>query len=253
MPPPPHLHPKLQPDSIAPQFPLSPGFPQPGTLAHDQLQHAREPLSRSVEGLRAQRKAETRARVRDAAWQLFTTQGFDATTTKEIAEQAGIATGTVFVHARDKNDLLMLAMHDRLAETTGAALATLNPELSFIDNLLPVFHALYCMYGEHPELSAAFIRANLGADGPHAAALNSLTLAFLERLATLVRFAQERHEVRPEIAAQHAATHLFSLYYAGLVACIHGYAPWKHAAATLLRPQLELLMQGLRESGKMRR
>ncbi|MHC4875784.1 MAG: TetR/AcrR family transcriptional regulator [Planctomycetota bacterium] len=43
-----------------------------------------------------QTKEETRARILEAARQLFRTQGFDATRTKEIASEAGIATGTLF-------------------------------------------------------------------------------------------------------------------------------------------------------------
>src|SRR5688500_8210555 len=53
-------------------------------------------------GGRAQQKLETRRRIRDAAWALFTELGYDGTTTKAVAERAEVAAGTVFVHARDK-------------------------------------------------------------------------------------------------------------------------------------------------------
>src|SRR6185503_10345371 len=65
-------------------------------------------------GRREQNKLEKRERVRRAAWDLFTTKGFDATTTKDVAERADIATGTLFLYASDKKDLLFLVMHDRL-------------------------------------------------------------------------------------------------------------------------------------------
>ncbi|MBI1311189.1 TetR family transcriptional regulator [bacterium] len=41
-------------------------------------------------------KEETRARIVACAERLFRTQGFDATRTKEIAQEAGIAAGTLF-------------------------------------------------------------------------------------------------------------------------------------------------------------
>ncbi|MGA2132850.1 MAG: helix-turn-helix domain-containing protein, partial [Bryobacteraceae bacterium] len=39
------------------------------------------------------RSAETRARIMEAAMELFRRQGFEATTMREIAVEAGVATG----------------------------------------------------------------------------------------------------------------------------------------------------------------
>ena len=44
----------------------------------------------------AETKAETRARILEAARQLFASGGFEATSTRNIAQAAGIATGTLF-------------------------------------------------------------------------------------------------------------------------------------------------------------
>src|SRR5690349_8780535 len=63
---------------------------------------------------RAARRAGTREQIRVAAWELFSTIGFDETTTQALAQRAGVAAGTVFLHASDKADLLFLVMHDRL-------------------------------------------------------------------------------------------------------------------------------------------
>src|SRR5690348_2549407 len=75
-------------------------------------------------GPRARGKLDKRERIRQAATELFLERGYDAATTKEIAERAGIATGTLFLYARDKADLLCLVMHDRLAERVDAGVAT---------------------------------------------------------------------------------------------------------------------------------
>lgn len=72
----------------------------------------------------AARRAETREQIRAAAWELFTTVGFEAATTQAIAKRAGVAAGTVFLHASDKEDLLFLVMHDRLSEIVDERLAT---------------------------------------------------------------------------------------------------------------------------------
>src|SRR4051794_14435605 len=64
-------------------------------------------MAAKADGRRA-RTVETRERIRVAAWDLFTTAGYDATTTSAIAKRAGVAAGTVFLHASDKADLLFL-------------------------------------------------------------------------------------------------------------------------------------------------
>ena len=50
----------------------------------------------------AEEKDATRRRILDAAVQLFRTRGFEATTTRDIADAAGIATGTLFNYFRDQ-------------------------------------------------------------------------------------------------------------------------------------------------------
>jgi len=54
----------------------------------------------------AETKAATRQRIIDAARQLFAANGFEASTTRDIADAAGIASGTLFNYFATKEDLL---------------------------------------------------------------------------------------------------------------------------------------------------
>lgn len=54
----------------------------------------------------------TRQRLLRAALELFTTRGFWATTTPEIAARAGVAEGTIYRHFSSKEDLLVAAYHE---------------------------------------------------------------------------------------------------------------------------------------------
>jgi len=56
---------------------------------------------------RSERKAELKQRIVDVALKLFQQKGFDATTTKAIARQAGIAEGTVFNYFRTKEEIAL--------------------------------------------------------------------------------------------------------------------------------------------------
>lgn len=64
----------------------------------------------------AEQKAATRQRVLDVAAQLFRANGYDGTTTRDIAVEAGIATGTLFNYFPNKEAIVAA-----LAETALAA------------------------------------------------------------------------------------------------------------------------------------
>src|SRR5947199_9843070 len=55
---------------------------------------------------------ETRARILDAAMNLFRRQGFEEATMREIAAEAGVATGAAYYYF-DSKDALVLAFYDR--------------------------------------------------------------------------------------------------------------------------------------------
>jgi AcrR family transcriptional regulator len=196
---------------------------------------------------RAQQKLDTRVRIRDAAWALFTTIGYDATTTKAVAERAKVATGTVFVHASDKPDLLFLVMHDRLSEVVDAQLEALPRSGPLVDQLLHIFRGLLRMYDEHPDVGKAFIRALPGARGPNAQRVDGLTFSFMHRLAGLVRDAQARGEVAAGIPAEQAAQNFFALYFFALLSWVSGYATAETAVDVGLRAALTLQLRGLRK------
>ncbi|WP_256735273.1 helix-turn-helix domain-containing protein, partial [Variovorax sp. dw_954] len=65
-------------------------------------------------GLRARSKVDKRRRIMEAARAVFIEHGYDAATTREIAQRAEVSTGTVFVYARDKRDLLLQVVNDEL-------------------------------------------------------------------------------------------------------------------------------------------
>jgi AcrR family transcriptional regulator len=57
---------------------------------------------------------ETRARILDAAIELFRARGFEAATMREIAAAAGVATGAAYYYF-DSKDAIVLAFYDRAA------------------------------------------------------------------------------------------------------------------------------------------
>lgn len=106
-------------------------------------------------GLRERGKAERLRRITQAAKAVFLRDGYEAATTRSIAQMAEVGTGTVFSYVRDKRDLLFLILNDELdqladfavkqtlAETEGADAAD-----RIVTLLTPVYH----YFAEKPDL-----------------------------------------------------------------------------------------------------
>ncbi len=195
-------------------------------------------------GRREQNKLEKRERIREAAQKLFSRQGYDATTVRQVADEAEVASGTVFLYARDKEDLLFLVMHERLRRTIDDALASMPRRARLVDGWVHQFNAVYEMYGEHEALARPFVRLAPGAHGLNADLVSALTQTFVQRLALQVQEAQGRGEVRPDVEPYLAATMAFGLYFTGLMSWLAGYAKVEQLTPTLRRT-LSLLFAGL--------
>lgn len=192
---------------------------------------------------RKEQKDQTRARVRQAALELFSTEGFDATTTKAVAERAGVAAGTVFVHAKDKVDLLFLVMHDLLEEATQEAFTSV-PKVTLLGQLQHVFGKVIGMYGRVPNLAAPFIKHLPGAAGPNADRTNALTFTFLGQVSALIDGAKARGEIAADVESLGLARNLFALYFFTLVSWLGGFV--SHAGITpALEQAFALQLRGL--------
>jgi AcrR family transcriptional regulator len=109
-------------------------------------------------GLREKNKIDKLRRIKVAARELFVAKGFDDTTTREIAQRAGVGIGTVFIYADNKRDLLFLVANDELAETTSKAEASVREGSSCLQDLLTIFRHHYEFFGRQPALSRLMLR-----------------------------------------------------------------------------------------------
>lgn len=204
--------------------------------------HVAEPIPPRT---RKEQKEDTRERIRQSALELFSTLGFDETTTKAVAVHAKVASGTVFVHARDKVDLICLVMGDLLRDAVERGFSDIRPSDPLLDQLLTVFGRIYEMYGKNPKLAVPFVRSLPGADGPNGKLVTQYTFEFFGRLAALVTEAQARGEIDPDVPSLLVAQNLFALYFFSLYGWISGFTSIEAALDPHLRMALELQLRGL--------
>ena len=109
-------------------------------------------------GRREQNKLEKRGRIIAAARALFTHKGFDATTSQEIADAAGVASGTVFTYAKTKDDLLILVFHDEMMEVVVSAYAAARGGDGLLEQAIAFFNTLVAYHERDLPLAHALMR-----------------------------------------------------------------------------------------------
>lgn len=61
-------------------------------------------------GRRERMKADTARNIRETAARLFRTEGYNSVTMRALADAAGVSTGAIFAHVRNKEELWRFAM-----------------------------------------------------------------------------------------------------------------------------------------------
>ena len=196
---------------------------------------------------RARRKEQTLRRIEEAGWRLFTTRGYEATSTREIADAADIAAGTLFNYFPEKRSLLIHLMQRQIDEATHGAFDTITGS-SLEQQLTHVFDVLIQRYASERRLSRVFVKELLFTDGEQRAESAAWTFELVMRIAGLIRAAQRRGELDPAVDPMEAAQQLFSAHYFGLVTWLGGTIPSRAAHQEQVRASLRLLLRGLRRS-----
>ena len=103
------------------------------------------------------KREKTRSRILSAAWQLFTENGYEKTSTRDISSAAGVATGTVFSHFPNKLDLLKSGLEVQLS-TLLIETAKSDTSTTPVDRLLHFASALYPFYLSQREFSKVLFK-----------------------------------------------------------------------------------------------
>ncbi|AQT82380.1 hypothetical protein B1R94_28755 [Mycolicibacterium litorale] len=198
-------------------------------------------------GRRDANKREKLRRIRQAARDVFLEKGYEGATLREIAVAADVAFGTLFLYAKNKQDLLLLLFDEELPAVTERAYKRATAiEGLLIDQLMAFFAEIYTFFAQTPALSRDMMREfTFAGGGIVAPRLWEEVLVTEEYLAKLVARAQERGHVTSGVAPGLAAHVLFALQRIEIRRCLDTQEPDIAASLTRLRQQFELVYAGL--------
>lgn len=102
--------------------------------------------------------AQTRQAILDAALRLFRRDGYDGTTMRAVAQEAGVSAGNAYYYFGSKEHLVQ-AFYAGIQEEHAAAAATaLASRRSFADRLSGVFDAWLAVAAPHHQFAGQFFR-----------------------------------------------------------------------------------------------
>jgi AcrR family transcriptional regulator len=178
-------------------------------------------------GRRERAKLEKLARIRAAAHRLFAEQGFENTTTRQIAEEADIGVGTLFLYAPTKEDLLVLIFQDEVGRAVDRAFARV-PEAELVDQVMHVFNALIEHHAANPALACLFVKELPFVDDQRHGVAKFVSRLYA-RLGALFDAAKARGELAPDTPSRLLAQNLFGI-------CFHHLQMWLGGKVLVLEP-----------------
>ena len=190
----------------------------------------------SAPGRRDRKKAATRKAISRAAAELFSARGFAGTTTLEVSEAADVAEGTLFRYAATKQELLLLVINDRLAESVAEPVQPIgdSPE----DKVMAILDPILELAKDEPVNGAPYLREVLfGADGPERAAALEIIAAIRSRLEDALR---PHQEALHDLCVEEAADWVFSALVSEVLRTMVG-----RDQGGPLRARVRVLLRGL--------
>lgn len=204
-------------------------------------------------GVRERQKLARRNRIKQAAWKVFRSKGWEAATTREIAKSAGIASGTLFLYASDKRELLLMIINDELDAVTETTLAALKPRSTLLVKLTAIFRARFA-YWAGSGLSRAALGEVFSASAPSTSTerrrFDLRRGALVEKIAELVAREQSAGRVRKGLVAADVAAMFMALYRGQLLDWIATDPLDPDVATARLQTFLQTVIEGLRGRAK---
>ncbi|MGO2751026.1 MAG: TetR/AcrR family transcriptional regulator [Pseudoclavibacter sp.] len=139
-------------------------------------------------GRRERNKLDKLERITAAAGELFAERGVDDVTTQEIADRADIGTGTLFLYAKTKGELLLLVQNSMYEAALEEGRAAAAEAAGALDGVLAVLRPVVACNRKQIENGRTYLREMVFGDPEeprHAEAL-TLTLQTQELVAGVI-------------------------------------------------------------------
>ena len=157
-------------------------------------------------------QSDRRLEVSEAAWQVIVRDGLDRTSMRAIAQEMGCTTGVVTHYFRNKQELILFALH-QVAARLQVLMERAVADLSGCDRLVAMLSSFLPIDQERQDILRVWVaflgyavgRADLMAD--HQQSSGELRQMIIQELVTL----QSQRDIRPDVDPDQEANVLLAL------------------------------------------
>jgi AcrR family transcriptional regulator len=191
---------------------------------------------------------ETRERILDAALRLFRERGFEQTTMRDVAAEAGVATGAAYYYYRSKQDLVM-AFYLRADEESREAFTTaIASSKDLKKRLRGIIDAKFEQFAEHRSLLTTLLKSGVDPRDPLSPFGEETKQVRDDSIAWYERALAGSDVSMPKDVAPHLPRLLW-MYHMGLIYhWLVDTTPNQRRTATIVDATLDLVVQLLRVS-----
>jgi TetR/AcrR family transcriptional regulator, cholesterol catabolism regulator len=194
------------------------------------------------------KKLDKRARIAAAAGSLFREFGYEGATTRAIAQRAGIAHGTLFLYARDKDEALALVYEDDVRAMLEARLNHLPARANARTRIVYIARGFFELYSEYPDLARRFVQSIPRIDESRRESHDALNARIAAAIhAELVRGCA-RGELRPRLDTAVATANVFAILRVHVFGWLSAPPCHVDTGVSSLNTALRQLFEGIVES-----
>lgn len=155
-------------------------------------------------GRRERNKQEKRERIMAAAGALFAERGVDDVTTQEIADAADIGTGTLFLYARTKGELLLLVQNAHYSRALEEGRSAADAASGVVDGVLALLAPVVACNRTQVDNGRTYLREMIFGDAgePHHAEALRVAGETEQTLADLIVARAGRSEADAHVVAR---------------------------------------------------
>ncbi|MEC8859115.1 MAG: TetR/AcrR family transcriptional regulator [Pseudomonadota bacterium] len=165
-------------------------------------------------GLRERKKIIRLQRIVAAARILFVEKGFTNTTIQDIAAEADVGLGTLYLYAKSKEDLLVMVFKDDIISMIEQSYAEIEPDAPLIDQLMVFFDGHIRYHSQDEVLSRTVLKElSFSATEQRREDIDQIMNRTYAKLMKLIEKAKRDGRLSKNLYTGTAAWSAFALYY----------------------------------------
>lgn len=150
--------------------------------------------------------------IQDATMRVISRKGMAAATMQEIAEEAGVAKGTIYLYFRDRDELVEKTFQNAIAQLIARVEAAMVGDGPFYERMRAIIAAKIAFFNENREFIRLYVSLRMPEGNPsqqrrHRKHCEPQYRAPLDRFVTVLKEAMRRGEIR-EMNAERLALFL---------------------------------------------